>query len=386
MTAPVERRAVLATGAAIVALSTAGCLGSRDSDGSEGVETVATGLTRPWSLTFLPDDPRLLVTERSGQLVLVDRERGDVETVPGAPDVHAAGQGGLLDAALHPDEPWLYLTYAVRNDDGASTTALGRGRLDLAEPRLAKFEPLFAAEPFVDSTQHYGSRVVFGPDGMVYVTVGDRGFKDFGPNHVSQDRTTELGATIRLTPDGETPDDNPFVGDADARETIFSYGHRNVQGMVVHPDTGAIWQSEHGERDGDEINVVERGGNHGWPIAHYGCEYGSDEPVGDLPHERDDVVPPVHYWECGSGGFPPAGMTVYDGDAFPEWRGDLLVGNLAGQYLGRFTVDDTGLEEADPIVADRGWRIRDVEVAPDTGHVYVAVDGEDAPIVRIESA
>jgi glucose/arabinose dehydrogenase len=357
-----------------------------DADGFV-VETVSEEVEHPWGIAFLSGDQRLLVTERnSGRLVFLDRESGATEPIDGTPAVFSAGQGGLLDVAVHPEfpeEPWVYLTYAATNDEGESSTHLGRGRLDLEASRLSTFERLRAADPFVDSDAHYGSRVVFGDDGAVYLTVGDRQFKNFGPDHVAQDTSNELGATLRLTPDGSVPDDNPFVDDPDVRDTIFSYGHRNAQGMAVHPETGKLWQSEHGEQDGDEINVIERGGNHGWPIATYACTYSGGEPIGDLPHERDDLVPPVYYWECGSGGFPPSGATFYHGEAFPEWRGDLFVGNLAGQYLGRFAVDDRDVEELDPLLEGRGWRIRAIESAPDTGHLYVAIDSDTGPIVRL---
>ncbi len=385
----VDRRTFLKVGAATGALSVAGCVGAiTESDPFEDgeLETVAEGLDHPWAMSFLPDDSRLLVTERPGALTVLDRDDGDLETVEGTPDVYAEGQGGLLDVALHPDypdEPWVYLTYSAANDDGESATHLGRGRLEPDEPELEGFEELFVAEPFVASGGHFGSRVVFDEDDMLYVTTGDRQFKDFGPDHVSQDTTNELGATLRLEPDGSIPEDNPFVEDEDVEDAIYSYGHRNAQGMTVHPETGELWQSEHGEEDGDALFIIEEGENYGWPIAHTGCEYNTDEPVGDDPLERDDVVDPVYYWECGSGGFPPSGMTFYDGDAFSDWEGDLFVGNLAGQYLGRFTVDGTDVEEDEQLLADADWRIRDVEVAPDTGYLYVAVDDADAPIVRL---
>ncbi|ELY51717.1 PQQ-dependent sugar dehydrogenase [Natronolimnohabitans innermongolicus] len=401
------RRSLLAAGATAGALSVAGCTSLLDDedDFPGEVETVVDGLAHPWALEFVPDEPWLLVTEREGALRLIDREEDEAATIDGTPDVFAEGQGGLLDVALHPDfdeEPWVYLTYAATNDDGESATHLGRGRLEVDDDgeggALEEFEELHVAEPFVEDSGHFGSRAVFGPDGALYVTTGDRQFKDFGPEHVSQDPTNELGATLRLEPDGSVPDDNPFVdsegtelpradGDAvdgdDVEDAIYSYGHRNVQGMTVHPETDEIWQSEHGEEDGDELNVLEEGGNYGWPIAHTGCEYGTDEPVGDDPFDDDDIVDPVYYWECNSGGFPPAGMTFYDGDAFEDWQGDLFVGNLAGEYLGRFSVDGTDVEETDQLLETRGWRIRDVAVAPDTDYIYVAVDDADAPIVRL---
>ena len=392
-----SRRDVLRAAAVAGVVAVAGCVrNSQDGNVLENdsientedgiVETVGPGLDEPWGITTVPDAPQLLVTERVGGLVLVDTETDTGEVITGLPDVHVAGQGGLLDVAVHPDFPderWLYLTYSATDNAGESATHLARGRLDRAEFRLIDLEVLAVAEPFVGSTGHYGSRVIFGPDDNVYVTSGDRQDKEFGPDHPSQDLSTEHGVTMRLNPDGSIPADNPFVDDPDAADTIYSYGHRNAQGMTVHPETGEIWQSEHGEQDGDEINVIERGGNYGWPVTHYGCTYAGGDSIGDLPHERKDVVDPVFYWECNSGGFPPAGMTFYEGNAFPEWQGDLFVGNLAGQYLGRFSVDGRTVEEAEPLLSGRGWRVRDVEADPETGYLYVAIDDTDSPLVRV---
>jgi quinoprotein glucose dehydrogenase len=390
----VRRRTYLALAAA----SLGGCASTSPgatSDSATGtpdpsayaVETVATGFEHPWAVEPLPDRPSLLVTERPGRLSLVDRESGERRRVAGAPDVFARGQGGLLDVTLgpaYPDEPWVYLTYSVGRSDGTSSTRVGRGRLRGldGEPRLARFETLYTAEPFVESSGHFGSRVAFA-DGM-YVTVGDRQFKNFGPDHVAQDPANDLGTTLRLTPDGSVPGDNPFVDDPDAGDAVFSYGHRNAQGLAVHPDTGAVWATEFGERDGDEINVLRAGANYGWPVADEGCRYGSDEPVGVSHDDREDVVAPVYSWPCGSGGFPPSGATFYEGSAFP-WAGDLLVGGLASQYLARFRVDGEDLAEADPLLADRGWRVRDVAVGPDE-YVYAAIDAGDAPVVRLVPA
>ena len=397
----IDRRRFVQLTATAGLLGTAGCLGSggaeSDPDAAAPADTdseafeldeLTREISQPWGMAFL-DESALLVTEKAGGLQLLDTESRSVESIDGAPDVYAAGQGGLLDVAVHPEFPdpsWIYLTYAARNDDGETATHLGRGRLDPAAGTLSAFEQIHVAEPYVDSTGHYGSRVVFGEDGMVYMTVGDRQFKNFGPDHVAQDRSNELGTTLRLDPDGAIPEDNPFVDDSDTVDSIFSYGHRNAQGMTVHPETGALWQSEHGERDGDEINVVEAGANYGWPIADEACEYGTDERVAVSHTERDDVTAPVYVWECGSGGFPPAGATFYDGGAFPAWQGDLFVGNLAGSYLGRFTVDGRDVTEVDPLLADENWRIRDVTVAPDSGHLYVAVDAAEGPIVRLTPA
>ncbi|WP_297886435.1 PQQ-dependent sugar dehydrogenase [uncultured Halorubrum sp.] len=398
----------LAGATALPALS--GCLGDSGgggTDGSDGddappddgadvaydVETVAEGFENPWGLAFLPDDGRLLVTERTGGISLVDPADGAVEAVAGAPEVFAEGQGGLLDVAVHPDYPddaRVYLTYSATNGAGEATTHVGAGRLSLDTsngPALAEFKPIRVAEPFRGGSNHFGSRATFGPEGSLYVTVGDRRDTNFGPGHVSQDRSNELGATLRLTPDGDPHPENPFVDDPDAADALYSYGHRNPQAMAVRPETGRIWQCEHGEEDGDEINVIERGGDYGWPVASEACRYGTDDPFAPAHDERDGVIAPVHYWPCGSGGFPPSGAVFYDGDAFPEWEGDLFAGTLAAQYLGRFTVDGDGLDatvtEREPLLADRGWRMRAVAIEPDTGQLYAAVDDADAPIARI---
>ena len=399
-----DRRRFLRTGLAAGTLALAGCAapsgGTDDAaDGTDTaaddgpadtstyeVETITDDLAQPWGLAVTPDDA-VLVTERPGGFVRV--EGGETRRIDGAPGVFAGGQGGLLDVALHPgypDSAWVYLTYSVVNGAGDTTTRLGRGRLAPDADRLTDFEVLHSAAPFVDSDAHFGSRVAFGPDDRAYVTVGDRQFKNFGPDHVAQDRTTDLGAVLRFEPDGSVPADNPFVDDTDARDPIFSYGHRNPQGLTVHPETGDLWEHEHGEQDGDEINVLERGGNFGWPVATEACTYGGGDPIGDSHADRDDVVAPVHYWRCGSGGFPPSGLTIYDGSA-SAWQGDLFAGNLAGGYLGRFDVDADGraATEIERLLDDRGWRIRAVTVGPDDG-LLVAVDADPGPLVRIAPA
>jgi quinoprotein glucose dehydrogenase len=405
-----DRRQFLRTGLAVGTLAFAGCAapsgndaaddgpsgsdsatGGTDGDSSDEtddtpayeVETVTDDLDQPWGLAVAPDDT-VLVTERPGGLVRVDPDNGETRRIDGAPEVFAGGQGGLLDVALHPDYPdteWVYLTYSVVNDAGATTTRLGRGRLASDADRLDDFEVLHTAEPFVDSSNHFGSRVVFGPDDRVYVSVGDRQFKDFGPDHTAQDLTTDHGAVLRFEPDGSIPDDNPFVDDPDARDPIFSYGHRNPQGLAVHPETGALWEHEHGEQDGDEINILERGGNFGWPVATEACTYGGGDPIGVSHSDRSDVVAPVHHWPCGSGGFPPSGLAIYDGSA-SAWQGDLFAGNLAGGYLGRFAVDGRDVTEIEQLLDGRGWRIRAVTVGPEGG-LLVAVDADPGPLVLL---
>ncbi len=387
---------------ALAAGGLAGCAGRRTDDAATDgavdptgtaagpdirVETVTTGLKRPWGLAFLPDEDRLLVTERPGRLVAVDRTDGGRSRIDGVPDVFARGQGGLLDVALGPefaDERWVYLTYAVAGRDGRSSSRLGRGRLAADAGRLTGFEVLYTAEPFVRSTGHFGSRVALD-DEYLYATVGDRQFKNFGPAHVAQDPTNDLGTTLRLGHDGTVPSDNPFVG-REGRDAVYSYGHRNAQGLAIQPGTGAVWESEFGERDGDEINRIEAGGNYGWPVADEGCTYGSGEPIGVSHADRADVVGPALSWPCGSGGFPPSGTTFYDGDAVPDWRGDLFVGGLASRSLARIRVDGDRASEVERLLADRSERLRAVAVAPDTGVLHVAVDAGDAPVLALVPA
>ena len=388
------RRSYLSAVGAVGIGAVGGCLGGPAGESSRGdlaVETVVDGLTHPWGLAVGGPDGALWVTERdTGQLRRVDPDAGTTTAIDGTPTVDTAGQGGLLDVTWDPDGEWIYLTYVVANETGETTTRLGRGRLasdgggnaEGNSDRLIEFEQLYTAEPFIDDNGHYGSRVAFGPEGYLYMTVGDRQFKNFGPDHVAQDRTNDLGTTLRLRPDGSIPSDNPFVDDAEARDAIYSYGHRNAQGLDVHPETGAIWESEFGESDGDEINRIERGGNYGWPVADEGCTYGTDQPIGVSHDDREDVIAPVFGWPCGEDGPAPSGMTFYDGDAFPEWQGDLFVGGLVTQRVVHLVVDGDDVREAEPLLADRQQRIRDVTVGLD-GALYVAVDAGDAPILRL---
>ena len=348
------------------------------------LEIVAEDLGLIWAIDFLPGTAKLLANENSGSMFLIDTETLEVAEIAGVPEVASGGQGGLLDLEVSPDfddDSLVYLTYSAANEAGETTTHLARAALDLEEESLKDLEVLYIAEPFRGGTSHYGSRVVV-KDEYLYMTIGDRGDKNF-EDHVSQDPTNVLGTTIRLLRDGTIPEDNPFVEDADVLDEIYTYGHRNAQGMTIHPETGEIWQSEHGEQDGDEINIIYGGNNYGWPIATYGCTYGAGQDIGVPPDERDDTINPVHYWECGSGGFPPAGMTFYDADGFIDWQGDLFVGGLASQYLAHFRDTGNGLEELDPLLADEGWRVRDVTVGHHDGAIYAAVEGNSVSIARI---
>ncbi|WP_017607420.1 PQQ-dependent sugar dehydrogenase [Nocardiopsis xinjiangensis] len=348
------------------------------------METIVGDLGQAWGTAFLPDSGDLLVTQVTGSLSLVDTENGGTTEVDGTPEVTAEGQGGLLDVAVdpeYPEQPWIYLTYSAEDGEGTTSTHVGRGQFDADEGTLQDFEELFTGEPGT-STEHFGSVLAFDADDKLVATFGDRGSKEFD-DHPSQDTSNTLGTTVRLERDGSVPGDNPFVDDDGVADEIFTHGHRNAQGIAVQPGTDRIWLSEHGEQEGDSLRTIEGGQNHGWPVAHTGCEYGTDVPVGDDPFEREDVEAPVHHWECGSDGFPPAGMAFYEGEEFPAWDGDLLVAGLGQQYLARFSVDGTGVEEAEELLTDEGLRVRDVAVGPHDGAVYVAFDDEGAPLVKL---
>ncbi len=336
------------------------------------LETVATGFEHPWGLAFLPDG-RLLVTERSGRLNLVDPRDGKRTRIGGVPEVVARRQGGLLDVVLHPafaDNGLVYLTWAGQHGRGLATH-VGHGRLD--GDRLVDFKVIFRADPPLSSGQHFGSRIVFDRDGFMFVTIGDHGERDS-----AQDRNTHMGTVIRLKDDGSVPDDNPFVGVNGARAEIFSYGHRNPQGMALHPDTGVVWLHEHGPRGGDEINIPKAGANFGWPKVTHGREYFG--PSIGPGHPQPGVESPLHHWTPS---IAPSGMTFYTGDRFPQWRGDLFAGALAGQHVARVRFDENNrVVEEERLLEDLGWRIRDIRSGPD-GYLYLLPDRPDAALVRL---
>ncbi len=348
------------------------------------VETLAEGLDRPWGMAFLPDHGDMIITLRGGGVVLWDEENGVTE-LDGAPDVVSDGQGGLLDVAIGPDfdeTGYVYMTW-VDSVDGGTTTHVGRAQLDRDAGALSDLEVLHQVSPGIESGAHFGSRIVFH-DGFLYAGFGDRGSKDFSEDHISQDLSSENGAVIRLTLDGEIPEDNPFVDDDGAAGAIWSYGHRNIQAMTVHPDTGAIWLAEHGESGGDEVNIVERGGNFGWPLASFGVTYSGGEVFAQPHQEGDGFIAPIHHWPPGREAHnPPSGMTFYTGDAFADWQGHVLIGNLFHQYLGLWAEEGDGLTEASRLLDGEGHRIRDVVIGPDDGYIYVLADGQDVPLMRL---
>ncbi len=353
------------------------------------IETLAEGLERPWGMAFLPGTSDIILTARGGELMIWNAESGEMTRIAGAPEVDSRGQGGLLDIEPAPDfadSGWLYMTWSAAVDGNDTTTHLGRARLDRDAGEVTDLEVLFRVSPAMDSQGHYGSRIAFH-DGHVFMGTGDRQLKDFGPDHIAQDLSTENGAVLRLTMDGQIPADNPFVDRDGAAGAIWSYGHRNIQAMAVNPNSNEIWVAEHGEAGGDEINIVQRGENYGWPLAAYGVDYRTGEQFADPHQPGDGFVAPVFHWGPGrADNFPPSGMAFYDGDAFPDWQGHLLVGNLAHQYLGLFAVDGHQVSAPTRLLEDEGWRIRDVAVGPDDGYIYLIADGEDAPLMRLVPA
>ncbi|MCC5856935.1 MAG: PQQ-dependent sugar dehydrogenase [Ectothiorhodospiraceae bacterium] len=335
---------------------------------------VAGGLEHPWAIAFLPDG-RKLVTERSRGLAVIDN--GNRTRVRGVPPFHATGQGGMLDVVLHPDyaeNGWIYLTYS-KGDSAATVPALVRGRLD--GNRLVDVEELFESNTPTGPGRHYGSRVLFLDDGTLLMTIGDRGAE---PKR-AQDRLDHSGTVVRLNDDGSVPEDNPFVGNDDYAPEIYSYGHRNIQGIVRHPETGQIWATEHGPRGGDELNLVLPGRNYGWPVATLGRDYRTEEPFPDAEtrHHADMEDPVFEFLPT----LAPSGLAVVTGDRFPAWEGNLLAGGLRAERILRLVIEDRTVVHAEELLHGTIGRIRDVRQGPD-GAIYILNDHQDAALYRLE--
>ena len=339
--------------------------------------TVASGLQHPWGLAFLPDG-RFLVTERPGRLRIVAADGQLGEPVQGLPRVDAGGQGGLLDVALDPkfaDNALLYWSYSEPAPAGESgnSTAVARGRLE--GNRLTGVQVLFRQSPKVSSSAHFGSRLVFARDGRLFVTLGDR----FSRRDDAQTLNTHHGKVVRIEADGRVPADNPFVGHAGALPEIWSYGHRNLQGAALHPQSGDLWTHEHGPQGGDELNVVDAGRNHGWPVITYGREYGTGFKIGEGT-ARADIVAPLTYWVPS---IAPGGMAFLTSDRYPGWKGSLFIGALRGQMLVRLELDGRRVVREHRLLQQLGERIRDVRQGPD-GWLYVLTDSRDGRLIRLE--
>jgi aldose sugar dehydrogenase len=337
--------------------------------GQMAVRTLARGLDHPWGLALLPDG-RMLVTERPGRLRVVAANGAISPPVAGLPRIVAQNQGGLLDVALDPDFASNQLVYVSFSEpgDGGTSTAVARGRF--ADTRLDDVKVIFSQRPKLSNGLHFGSRLAFARDGKLFITTGER--FQFEP---AQDLSNHLGKVIRINPDGTVPQDNPFVGRQDARPEIWSYGHRNIQGAAIHPETGALWIHEMGPRGGDELNIPQAGRNYGWPLVSWGNHYdGRDIPD---PPTRPDLAGSVHYWNPV---IAPSGMTFYTANLIPSWRGNILIGGLASQGIVRVMLDGERFVGEERI--SLGARTRDVQQGPD-GTVYALTDETDGKLLRV---
>jgi aldose sugar dehydrogenase len=336
------------------------------------VQTIAKGLEHPWSLAFL-SDKRMLVTERPGRLRIVGADGRLSEPLTGVPKVYASGQGGLLDVALSPTfdkDRFVYLSFAESGEGGAAT-AVARGRL--GERGLENTQVIWRQQPKVSGSNHWGSRIVFRRDGTLFVTLGER----FNHSEKAQDLSVTLGKVVRINPDGSVPRDNPFVNRDGVRPEIWSYGHRNVQAAVLHPETGQLWAVEHGARGGDELNHPEAGKNYGWPVISYGTHY-SYLKIGE-GMAKQGMEQPVYYWDPV---IAPSGMVVYTGELFAGWKNNFLIGSLTPGGLVRLVMKDGKVAQEERYLGDLRERIRDVRQAPD-GSLYLLSDARDGQILRI---
>ena len=343
------------------------------------VVPMAKGLVNPWSIAFLPNGD-MLVTEKPGRLRIVRNGKLDPEPVAGTPQVLAVGQGGLLEVAVHPQfekNGYVYLTYSKPGEQpNTGTTALARGRFD--GKALVDVKDILVAENWNKGGIHFGSKLAFGPDGLLYMSLGERTDRER-----SQSLMSHGGKILRLKDDGTVPPDNPFVGRKDAKPEIFSYGHRNPQGLAFHPQTGALWSNEHGPQGGDELNIIEAGKNYGWPIATYGREYAPNGAIIAQEPVKEGVVDPLIVWSPSIG---ISGLMFYTGDQFPYWKGQSFSGGLSGQALYRVGFDDKlALLGREPLLGSLRLRIRDVRQGPD-GNIYLAVDANPGGVLRVEPA
>ncbi|MFC5371723.1 PQQ-dependent sugar dehydrogenase [Brevundimonas faecalis] len=337
----------------------------------------ASGLVHPWGLAALPDG-RWLVTERPGRMRVIGASGQIGAPIAGLPEVAARGQGGLLDVILSPNfaqDRLIYWSYAQPRD-GGNGTAVARGRLSSDMGRVETVQVVFQVQDTYDGDKHFGSSLAFGPDGKLYVTIGERSDKPMRPS--AQSLASHHGKTIRINADGTVPSDNPFVGHEGALPQIWSLGHRNPQGVAVQPGTGAVWTIEHGTRGGDELNLEKPGADYGWPGVAYGIEY-NGQAIPDAVTAREGTEQPVYYWDPV---IAPGGMTFYEGAMFPGWRGNLLIAGLGGKQLARLALQDQRVVGEERLLTDLNARIRDVAVAAD-GAVWVVTDEEDGKLVRL---
>jgi aldose sugar dehydrogenase len=388
-------RTLMCLGALILAVATLGAQASRSSPPPPAlphtfftaeqpirVVPIVTGLSHPWSLAFLPDG-NMLVTERAGRLRIIRNGVLDPNPIGGVPAVRAVALSGLLDVALHPrfaENRFVYLTYSKAREDNLTTTVLARGRLD--GTTLTDVKDIFVANNWSKSTTNFGGRIAFDRAGFLYLTVGER-----QEHERAQNGNDHGGKMLRLRDDGSAPPDNPFAGKSGYLPEIYSLGHRSPQGLAFHPQTGALWENEHGPLGGDELNVILPGKNYGWPLVTYGTWY-DGEKVSDAT-SRADLEPPFVYWVPS---IAVSGLAFYTGDRFPAWKGNVFVGSMfegrtrGTGHLQRITLNEKGRPiQREPILTELRQRVRDVRQGPD-GLLYVLTDEDNGMLLRIEPA
>ncbi len=357
----------------------------RKSNVAFDVVTVAEGLRFPWGMVFLPDGKMLVTEKQPGQLRVVTADGKLSAPVTGLPAVDARNQGGLLDIALDPQfasNRLIYWSYAEPRGDGTNNTAVARGRLvdeGGAAPRVENVQVIFHQVPALNSTLHFGSRLVFGRDGTLFITLGERSIIE--GRMQSQQMDSLLGKMVRLNADGSIPKDNPFVGKEGVRPEIWSIGHRHVQAATLHPTTGELWEVEHGPRGGDEINIARKGKDYGWPTIAYGIEY-KGGPIGEGISAKEGMEQPLYYWDPV---IAPSGMLFYTGDLFPAWKGNLFIGGMVTTNLVRLTVKGERVIDEERLLKDmqpNAERIRDVEQGPD-GAIYLLTDNEKGRLLKL---
>jgi aldose sugar dehydrogenase len=346
------------------------------SDTNFDVAVITKGLELPWAVEPLPNGD-LLITEKPGRLRIVSASGEVGQPITGLPPIDAGGQGGLLDVALSPDfssDQMIYWSFTEPRTNG-NATSVARGKLSADRKKLEKVEIIFKAMPPFNNTMHFGSRLAFGPDGMLYITLGERSDMKIRPQ--AQHMDSHMGKTIRIMPDGKVPSDNPFVNQKDALPEIWSVGHRNIQSAAFDQE-GRYWIVEHGPKGGDEVNLIEKGKNYGWPLVSYGEEY-SGEPIATAKTQREGFEQPVYYWDPV---IAPSGAEFYTGNAFPEWRGNLFVGGLVVKSLVRLQIENNRVTGEEHLLTDRDQRIRDVRQGPD-GALYVVTDQKNGELWKI---
>ncbi|GAA0563072.1 PQQ-dependent sugar dehydrogenase [Rheinheimera aquimaris] len=336
------------------------------------LDTVATGFNHPWGMTFLPDGS-MLITERNGGLVKLSADGKNKTAISGLPEIDARGQGGLLDVILAKDFSSSKQIYFSFSEPGGGKNSTAVAKATLNDASLSNVEVIFSQAPKYDSRHHFGSRLVLDNAGKLFITTGDRGSE----RDQAQKLDNHLGKVIRINTDGSVPEDNPYVSKDGAKAEIWSYGHRNMQGAALHPQTGQLWTHEHGPQGGDEINIAQPGKNYGWPLITYGEEYGGGV-IGKTAQQG--LEQPLHYWVPS---IAPSGMAFYTADMFPYWQQNLFVGSLKFGQLVRLELDGNKVTHEERIMI--GQRIRDVEQGPD-GFLYILTDSSDGELLRIMPA